>query len=201
LEKGLIVWNSATFLDHEFSCERDGRLYLEFDTKKDVFSICLMMANKLGCLDQPPFSGGLQSVSLLGASCSVHGRIQHKSAFFWYQSIDMHCIVFHVKFGCGLSISVLRNKATLYEKDGVQIRWVLKSSNFWTRLAQGRFLKVDFRVGLTRVVLRRELPSNSWLESREGGHLPFTFAQPYEKDWRVCQNLSDPDQTRFHAKR
>jgi hypothetical protein len=29
----------------------------------------------------------------------------------------MYCIVFHVKFEDGLSISVLRNKATLYKKN------------------------------------------------------------------------------------
>jgi hypothetical protein len=40
----------------------------------------------------------------------------------WRRLMDMNRIMFHVKFEVGLPISVLRNKATLYEKIGLQNR-------------------------------------------------------------------------------
>jgi hypothetical protein len=46
-------------------------------------------------------------------------------------SLDMGWILLHVKFQDGLSISVSRNEAILYQKIGAQNRWVFKKiSNF-----------------------------------------------------------------------
>jgi hypothetical protein len=38
------------------------------------------------------------------------------SICFWHHSTDIGCILLHLKFERGLSISILRNKATLYKK-------------------------------------------------------------------------------------
>lgn len=59
-----------------------------------------------------PTSGSGGSVAVLGSSFSVHSCMQNRYASSYHISIDIRFFVFHVKFEGGLSISVLKYRAT-----------------------------------------------------------------------------------------
>jgi hypothetical protein len=112
---------SNHFFGTHFSYERDEQHTFKSDTDSEMFFIYRLvprMSDFLGWLtifDTTPNS------RFLWAPRSVHGRIQHKSAFSGYQSIDMHCIMLPVKFDAGLYILFLRNNQLSQKKRGSKV--------------------------------------------------------------------------------
>jgi hypothetical protein len=72
--------------------------------------------------DQFPFLGALESAALLGLPEVFIDAYNIESLFSWSALIDIGCVLLHAKFKDGLSIPVLRNRAILYKKFGVQNR-------------------------------------------------------------------------------
>jgi hypothetical protein len=65
--------------------------------------------------------GSLESAAVLGL-CAVLGEAYSAGILkFWYISIDIHFILCHVEFDGGLSISVLKNKATRHKNPPLEI--------------------------------------------------------------------------------
>lgn len=85
--------------------------------------------------------GSLQSVAICRLCVGLTDVYNIGIVHSWYQSIYTSCFLFIVKFEDGMSNSVLRNKATLFEKIGVQKRCVFKTS---TKSSQN--LNSDFEV-------------------------------------------------------
>lgn len=63
-----------------------------------------------------------KSAALLGLGVVFTDAYNANAFLSRWDSIDRDYILFHGKFEGKLSITILRNKSTLYKKSGVQIR-------------------------------------------------------------------------------
>jgi hypothetical protein len=116
LEKGQTIplGKVPLFLDLIFSCEQNKRPTLKFDVDADMCSIYRMIPRKFGFLGSVAVLRSTPiSRSFEGLPVVFTGAYNIKAFFSWWHSLGMHCIALLVKFEDGLSISVLRNKATL----------------------------------------------------------------------------------------
>jgi hypothetical protein len=95
-----------------------------------VARIHLMMPMVSGFAEAIPDFQGTPINRSFGALCSALGRIQLGSSSFLDIVHRYILYTVHEKFDDGLFITVLRNRATMYIKTGVQNRSVFKSSNF-----------------------------------------------------------------------
>jgi hypothetical protein len=71
----------------------------------------------------------LESVAILGLNVALTGAYNTDVLQVWYRSIDIHFILFYVKFEDGLSTSVLNTEATRLKKLHLEIEKFLKKSN------------------------------------------------------------------------
>jgi hypothetical protein len=84
--------------------------------KKGVLILYRMEPRMLGFGGQFPTLGPLESVANLGLSVVFREPYSASILQFWYILIDIRFILLHVEFEEGLSISVVKNRATRYEK-------------------------------------------------------------------------------------
>jgi hypothetical protein len=66
-------------------------------------------------MDEWPPLGALESVAILGLSVVFREEYSTAKSQIWYHSVDMHFVLFHVKFEDGLIISVWEKKATCHK--------------------------------------------------------------------------------------
>jgi hypothetical protein len=72
--------------------------------------------------------GALQSVAGLGLCVELTSAHRIRSNNFCYLSIDMHCILFYVKFENGLCISALRKRVASLRKQELETEKFLKKT-------------------------------------------------------------------------
>jgi hypothetical protein len=77
--------------------------------------------------DLPSF-GLLKSVAVLGVGVALREAYSTDVLQFEYPSIDIHFVLFHLKFEDMLYISVLKNRATCHKNLQLQIVKFLKRS-------------------------------------------------------------------------
>jgi hypothetical protein len=75
-----------------------------------------------------PTLGSLELVALLGLNVAFIGAYSTDILQFWYHSIDIHSILLYVEFEDGLSISILKIRATHPKKLQLEIKKFLKKS-------------------------------------------------------------------------
>jgi hypothetical protein len=92
---------------------------------------------------------GIQSVAILLLCIDLTDAYNIIMLVSGYQSIDMHCIVFPVKFDGEFSISFLRNRQLLTEKGGPKITL----SNMWSRFFDFKTPLLEKGQTLEKVVL------------------------------------------------
>jgi hypothetical protein len=131
------------FIGHGFARERDNKHYFKFYKSNAMLLIYRMILEMLIFGDECPSLGPLGYVAVLGKSVVVRKAWNTDILQFWPHSTDKHFILLHVKFEGGLSVSVLKNKATRHKNSHLEIVKFLKKSNvlngplyFKTRLFQ-----------------------------------------------------------------
>lgn len=112
-------WSSPVFLGYDFSCKWDGQPYFKLDLKKGVISIYWTISRMLGFLGSAVVWDALQYVVDLGLWVVFTDAYNTAVARSWCHSIAVDCILFHMKFEGGWSISILRNRGTLFKKIGI----------------------------------------------------------------------------------
>jgi hypothetical protein len=95
-----------------------------------MFFIYHWIPRKLGFLGWLAILIPFQSVAFLRLLVAFTTTYNIKVLISRYQLLDMHCIVFSVKFDGALSISFVRNKQ-LYQKMVIKSSPCQKSSDFW----------------------------------------------------------------------
>lgn len=82
-----------------------------------------MVPDRLGFLRSVAVFGGTPIGRSFGALCSAQDAYNIGVVRSWWSSTDTDCTLFHVKFEGGSFISILRKRATFFEKKiGVQNR-------------------------------------------------------------------------------
>jgi hypothetical protein len=100
------------FDGHGFPRERDYKPHLKFHMKKAILFIYRLISSMLVLVDERSTLGSLESVAVLEV-CVVFGAVTSTGILlFWYLSVAIHFIIIHVQFDDGLSISVLKIRAT-----------------------------------------------------------------------------------------
>lgn len=126
------LWKLLPFLrpDAFFFGKWNKQTFFRFHIEKSVLSNYRMMSRMLDLLWWiANFEDNPVSV-YLGTLCVRLTYIYNKKwARFWFLLIDLSCISPHVKFQAWLSISVLRNTATLLPKKGFKTVEFIKSTN------------------------------------------------------------------------
>jgi hypothetical protein len=98
------------------SCFYAKRSCSKLHIAKNGLYICQMLQRISGVSGWIAGLRGDTSISrCLGDLCKVNRHSAKEEFFFWYHSIDMNCLLLHVKFEGGLSVSISRNRTQKLE--------------------------------------------------------------------------------------
>jgi hypothetical protein len=122
-------WNVSLFVEHGFFRKRDNKTHLNFYKIKVVL---LIYGTMLRTLD---FNVWIPNVGVIGINRCLELNVEFREAYstriahIWSPTIHINCILFHVEFEDGLSISVLKDRATRHKNVQLKIIKFLKKSN------------------------------------------------------------------------
>jgi hypothetical protein len=134
------------FAVHGFSCKRDNEPHLKFSMKKGVLLIYRMMPQMLNFKDDWPTFEPSKSAAVLRLNAGFREAHYADILQSWYLPIDIHCILLHVKFEDGLSISVLKKKQLVTKIHNGESKKLLNGRPL-TLFLKPRLSRAEFKTG------------------------------------------------------
>jgi hypothetical protein len=108
-------WKEPRFIGPEFFCKRNRQPTFEFHMKMGILLNYWMVPKMLSLNEWATNFWGPESVAVFGLGAVFSGACNIYTLPFWNLLIDIHSILFHVEFEGGLSLSVLKTRATCYQ--------------------------------------------------------------------------------------